>query len=237
MGRQNQGRLADRQVLMSKLDWNTPPKPVRAPLAGRYMRIEPLDPARHGHDLWSELHSASDVWTFMAYGPFPTRQSFDAFLEARARDDEALYFALIDGKNGRACGWLALMAIRPEHGVVEIGNIVFGPSVQRTRLTTEAVAVASNHVFELGYRRLEWKCDAANARSRAAALRFGFRYEGLFHQHMVVKGHNRDTAWYALLDSDWPMRRAQIEAWLDPANFDDNGGQIIPLVRNGQIGD
>jgi RimJ/RimL family protein N-acetyltransferase len=142
-----------------------------------------------------------------------------------------LFFAIVDRAQGMALGWLALMEMRPVHGVIEIGNIVFAPRLQKTRASTEAVFMAARHVFELGYRRLEWKCNAANLPSRRAAQRYGFAYEGLFRQHMVVKGRNRDTAWFALTDEDWPARQAALSAWLEAGNFDARGRQRSALER------
>jgi RimJ/RimL family protein N-acetyltransferase len=162
------------------------------------------------------------------------RALFDAAVAALAASDDPLFFAVVDRATGRCEGRQALLRIEPAHGVVELGHILWGPGIARSRAATEAFALTAGYVFDtLGYRRLEWKCDADNAASRQAAIRFGFAYEGRFRQHMVVKGRNRDTAWFALLDEEWPARREALEAWLAPSNFDDAGRQRTPLRRHG----
>ena len=203
------------------------PRPQRTTLEGRYARLEPLDPVRHGAD----LHAATFAPGFeerLRYLPAVPRQpdGYTAWLAATAAADDPLVFAVVDRASGRCGGRQALMRIVPEHGVIELGGILWGPAVARTRVATEAFALAAGHAFDaLGYRRFEWKCDAANAPSRRAAERFGFTYEGTFRQHMVMRGRNRDTAWYALLDHEWPALRAGLEAWLEPGNFDVDGRQ------------
>lgn len=153
------------------------------------------------------------------------------WIEAAATRDDPLFFAVVDRASGRAGGRQALMRVTPEHGVIEIGHILWGPAIGRTRIATDAFYLAARYVFdELGYRRLEWKCDDRNAPSKAAALRFGFRFEGVFRQHMWVKGASRDTAWFAMLDCEWPGRRAAFERWLDPANFDAVGREREKLA-------
>ncbi len=147
-----------------------------------------------------------------------------------AAADDPLLFAIVDRATGRAAGAAAYLRMAPAHGVIEIGHIWFGSSLQRTAAATEAIFLLARHAFDdLGHRRLEWKCDARNAWSRRAAERFGFTFEGVFRQHMIVKGANRDTAWYAILDGEWPLLRAGFERWLDPANFDDAGRQRTAL--------
>ena len=211
--------------------WQAPPPPERVTLSGALVDLVPLDAARHGASLWREVATSPDLWEFMTYGPFADEAAFTTFLAARACERDPLFFAILDRAKGEALGWLALMEIRPSHGVVEIGNILFGPRLQKTRAATEAIFLAAAHVFALGYRRLEWKCNAVNLRSRRAALRYGFTEEGVFRQHMVVKGRNRDTAWFALLDCDWPARHAAFSAWLDARNFDAQGRQLRALHR------
>ncbi|WP_245450084.1 GNAT family N-acetyltransferase [Chelatococcus asaccharovorans] len=204
--------------------------PARTVLPGRYCRLEPLEAARHAPDLWRALAGHDRLWDFLMQGPFADEADFTAYLAEREDRSEALFYIVVDAANGQAVGWASLMEIRPAHGVIEVGNVLFSPLLQRTPMATEAIALLAAYVFdELGYRRFEWKCNALNAASRRAAVRFGFTFEGIFRQHMIVKGKNRDTAWFAMLDSEWPARRATFAAWLDPANFDADGQQRIAL--------
>ncbi len=208
------------------------PRPERVTLEGRYCRLEPLEAARHGAALFdaSAATGAEARFRYMAEEP-PTPANFEAWLARAAHSSDPLFFGVVDRSNGRCEGRQALMRIVPEQGVIEVGSIVWGPSLARTRGATEALYLTTRYVFEeLGYRRLEWKCDALNEPSRRAALRFGFTFEGVFRQHMVVKGRNRDTAWFALLDRDWPERKAAFEAWLAPENFDEAGRQRTRLT-------
>ncbi len=212
-------------------------RPVQRPgavaLEGRFGRIEKLDPARHASDLWRAFGADERLWTYMFYGPFPDAGSFSIFLGKIATLEEQVYYAIVD-RDGRAAGWAALMEIRPQPRVIEVGSIVYGPALQRTALATEAQYLLARYAFEtLGYRRYEWKCDALNAPSRRAALRLGFAFEGIFRQHMIIKGRSRDTAWFAMLDSEWPRAKAAFERWLQPENFD-GGRQRRPLeaIRN-----
>ena len=210
--------------------WSERARPARATIAGTYGRLEPLDTAKHGHDLFAAVDGHDSVWTYLSYGPFANESAFISWLSGREELNDPLYWAVIDGASGKAVGVVTLMEIRPANGVVEIGHIFFAPVLQKTRAATEAVYLAMRHAFsELGYRRFEWKCDALNAPSRAAAIRFGFGFEGIFRQHMVVKGRNRDTAWYAITDKEWPVVKAGFEAWLKPENFDAAGHQKAAL--------
>jgi RimJ/RimL family protein N-acetyltransferase len=204
-------------------------RPDPATLQGRFGRLEKLAPA-HAAALWDAVKDAEHVWTYMpSYGPFPDAASFAGWVAKRAALDDPYSYAIV-GPEGRGVGIIALMAIRPEHRVVEVGNVVYAPAIQRTPLATEAQYLLARYVFEtLGYRRYEWKCDALNAASRRAALRFGFSFEGIFRQHMIGRGRNRDTAWYAMLDSEWPARKANFERWLKPDNFTADGRQIEGL--------
>jgi RimJ/RimL family protein N-acetyltransferase/ribosomal protein S18 acetylase RimI-like enzyme len=205
--------------------------PSRAVLEGRFGRLEPLDAARHGDSLWAAVAGHDGLWDYLPYGPFATSADFRSFLTQRAALDDPLIYAVVDRTSDRALGWLALMEIRPQHGVIEVGHVLFSPSLQRTPIATEAVALLAGYVFDdLGYRRFEWKCNALNAPSWRAALRLGFALEGIFRQHMIVKGHNRDTAWFSMLDGEWPARRAAFAQWLDPANFDADGRQKTSLA-------
>jgi RimJ/RimL family protein N-acetyltransferase len=208
-------------------------RPGAVALEGRFGRIEKLDPARHASDLWRAFGADERLWTYMFYGPFPDAGSFSIFLGKIATLEEQVYYAIVD-RDGRAAGWAALMEIRPQARVIEVGSIVYGPALQRTALATEAQYLLARYAFEtLGYRRYEWKCDALNAPSRRAALRLGFAFEGIFRQHMIIKGRSRDTAWFAMLDSEWPRAKAAFERWLQPENFD-GGRQRRPLeaIRN-----
>ena len=210
--------------------------PQRVPLPGESVRVEPLDPRLHGDELFASAQGADETWFYLPYGPFASKGEFGAWLEQHAATQDPLAFAIIDRAAGAARGIATLMSIVPEHGVIEIGHIWLSPHLQRTRQATEAIFVMSRYAFdELGNRRLEWKCDAANAPSRRAAERFGFVFEGVFRQHRIVKGRNRDTAWYSIIDGEWPSRRAAFEAWLLPRNFDPAGQQLRSLaeIRSG----
>ncbi len=215
------------------LDWQPANPPRRSTLAGSAVRLEPLDPGHHAESLFAASHgpgSDPHLWDYMSVGPFGDLGQFGGWLRASAESPDPLYFAIVDSRSGSPSGMASYMRITPGHGVIEIGNIWFGHSLQRTRQPTEAIFLLARHVFDdLGYRRLEWKCDALNERSRRAAERFGFTYEGLFRQHMVIKGRNRDTAWFAMLDHEWPVIRTAFERWLAPGNFDEEGTQLDSL--------
>lgn len=205
--------------------------PQREPLDGDTVRLEPLDPTRHAQELFAASAGADSTWDYLPYGPFRSRGEFMRWLESRAPVDDPLTFTIIDRSAGAARGLTSLMRIVPEHGVIEVGHIWLSPSLQRTRQATDALYVQARYVFdELGYRRFEWKCDSRNEPSKRAAHRFGFVFEGIFRQHMVVKGRNRDTAWYSITDGEWPVRRAAFEAWLAPDNFDADGRQRRSLA-------
>ena len=166
------------------------------------------------------------LWTYMFDGPFGDRGVFAEAMEKRQASDDPLLFAIEEVENNRAVGIASYMRIEPAHRVIEVGGIVFSPELQRKPGATEAMYLMARHVFEdLGYRRYEWKCDALNAPSRRAALRLGFTFEGIFRAHMIIKGRNRDTAWFSITDSEWPARKAAFEAWLAPSNFDSHGKQ------------
>ena len=196
------------------------------------MRLVPLDAARHSDALWRGAGGAGNesLWRYMGDGPFPDRAAFDAHLRAKAASDDPLFHAIVDRASGRALGYAALMRIEPKHRVIEVGNIVYTQALQRTRGATEAMVLLARYAFEdLGYRRYEWKCDALNEPSRRAALRLGFSFEGVFRQHMMIKGRNRDTAWFSMLDSEWPLRKQEFERWRAPSNFDPEGRQKTSL--------
>jgi RimJ/RimL family protein N-acetyltransferase len=199
--------------------------PATVTLRGRIGSVERLSPGRHRAALWMALRGHDALWTYLPPGPFSDPAEFDAYIAACEDNKERIFYAVVDD-GGRAVGILSLMEIRPAMRVVEVGNIVYSPALQRTPLATEAQYLIARYAFEtLGYRRYEWKCNALNAASRRAAERFGFTYEGLFRQHMIVKGHSRDTAWFSMLDGEWPARKAAFERWLAPENFDRDGRQ------------
>ena len=202
-------------------------------MTGAYVRLEPVDAAEHASSLYALAHARpkdETLWTYLAYGPFPDQGAFERWLAERARSEDPLFFSLVERTSGQAAGMASYLNIVPAHGCIEIGHIWFAPPLQKSRAATEAIFLLARHVFdELGYRRLEWKCDALNQPSMRAARRFGFTYEGTFRQHMVVKGRNRDTAWFALLDREWPAVRSAFERWLAPANFDAAGRQRTAL--------
>ncbi|WP_309085147.1 GNAT family protein [Chelativorans sp.] len=212
--------------------WTARPEPARAPLEGRYVRLEPLDPKRHGDGLFaaSSVPDAGQRFRFLSDYPPETREAFQPWVEKAAASPDPLFFAVIDAASGEIGGRQALLRIDAANGVAEIGHIYWGPGIARTPLATEALFLFARHVFDdLGYRRFEWKCNDRNEPSKRSALRFGFRFEGIFRQHMVVKGENRDTAWYAMLDHEWPAIRRAMELWLAPENFDSNGRQLQRL--------
>ena len=208
----------------------TPAKrPGLVTLEGRYGRLEKLG-AGHTSDLWHAFEGYDQVWTYISTdGPFKTRDDFAAFLVMRAATSDPYAYAIVE-PDGRAVGYFTLMEIRPDARVIEVGHVLYSPQLQRTRLGTEAQYLLARYAFEtLGYRRYEWKCNALNAASRRAALRFGFTYEGTFRQHLIAKGRNRDNAWFSMLDGEWPARKLAFENWLAPENFDSNGKQRVSL--------
>jgi RimJ/RimL family protein N-acetyltransferase len=203
--------------------------PDLRPLHGRWMRLDPLSLAHHGVALWNSFAGqdpGGDIWTYMPYGPFADEAGFLDWLKAREAARDPWFYTFVKRDTGEALGMGAFMRFDAPNGAIEIGNIWMAPALQRTREATEAIYLMMRHCFDdLGVRRLEWKCDALNAPSRKAAARFGFEFEGLFRQHYIIKGRNRDTAWFAMIDKDWPRARAGFEAWLDEGNFDEAGRQ------------
>jgi RimJ/RimL family protein N-acetyltransferase len=206
------------------------PRPGPVTLKGRYGRIEKLRP-EHAGDLWRVFEGHDQLWTYIgANGPFANAADFTSYIAMRAAADDPYAYAIIDPAD-RPVGLFTLLRIVPEMRVIEVGHVLYSPALQRTPLGTEAQYLLARYVFEeLGYRRYEWKCDALNAPSRRAALRYGFVYEGIFRQYMIVKGRNRDNAWYSMIDSEWPERRKSFERWLAPENFDKDGRQKISLA-------
>jgi len=208
------------------------PRPGPVTLKGRYGRLEKLRPD-HAADLWTAFAGHDRVWTYISTdGPFATFEEFAPFIAMRAAAEDPYGYAIVDLAD-RAVGYLTLLRIVPQHRVIEVGHVLYSPALQRTRLGTETQYLLARYVFEtLGYRRYEWKCDALNAASRRAALRYGFVYEGTFRQFMINKeGRNRDNAWFSILDSEWPARRANFEKWLRPENFDSEGRQKVSLAE------
>jgi RimJ/RimL family protein N-acetyltransferase len=211
--------------------WKGVERPPRSAMIGRYCRLEPIDPARHAEDLYraSALDSSHRNFTYLLSGPFASFDAYRQWMESSCLGDDPLFHAIIDADTGKAAGVAAYMRIDQKNGTIEIGNINYSPLLQRRPAATEAMYLMMKRVFELGYRRYEWKCDTQNAPSRAAAQRLGFSYEGIFRQAVVYKGRSRDTAWYSVIDSEWPALERAFQRWLDPANFDDRGNQRVRL--------
>jgi RimJ/RimL family protein N-acetyltransferase len=209
--------------------WTPAGLPTRGTLHGARVRLEPLDAARHAADLFAASHGPGAdprLWDFLPYGPFADAAAFAAWAAEREASEDPRFFAVVRQDDARAAGVVSFLRMDQANGVIEIGHIWFGAALQRTAAATETIHLLARHAFDdLGHRRFEWKCDAANARSQAAARRFGFTYEGTFRQHMIVKGRNRDTAWFSILDGEWPAIDAAFGAWLDPANFTADGAQ------------
>ncbi len=209
-------------------NWIPRPRPPKTPIEGRLCRIEPLDPDRHCQQLFAadQLDSAGANWTYLAHEPIQDELRYRTHIEEIASSGDPLFHAIIDRATGAAVGIASYLRIDPANGVIEVGHIRYSPKLQRTPAATEAMFLMMGRVFaELGYRRYEWKCDSLNAPSRAAAARLGFQFEGVFRQALIYKGRNRDTAWFSIIDSEWPALKAAYETWLDPANFNADGSQ------------
>jgi RimJ/RimL family protein N-acetyltransferase len=215
-----------------RVDGSPARRPGPTTLPGRVVTLAPLDPRTHGDALYEGMsrEGGDRLWQYLFEGPFTDRPAFDTHLQRIAASEDPLFVAILDNASGTAVGYASYMRIEPVHRVIEVGSILYTPRLQQTTLATEAMYLMARHVFDdLGYRRYEWKCNALNAPSRRAALRFGFTFEGIFRQHMIVKGRNRDTAWFSMLDSEWPVRKANFERWLDPSNFGAEGRQKVAL--------
>ena len=223
----------DLPVGFSLPDWKPPDPPSRQPMVGRTCRLEVLDPERHAGDLY--LANAEDrenrIWVYLPYGPFASEAAYRKWADEVCAVNDPIFFAIVDAQTDKPTGVASYLRITPASGSIEVGHINYSPRLQRTPAATEAMYLMMKRVFEAGYRRYEWKCDALNARSRAAALRLGFSYEGVFRQATVYKGRNRDTAWYAMIDSEWPALEAAYTRWLDPLNFDSDGRQRVGLTE------
>ena len=214
------------------LNWQPREWPPSTPMNGRYAKLDPIIDERYFDDLWIAYSTDQEgaIWNYLPYGPFADKESFLLFARATYLGKDPMFHALIDENTKKAVGVASLMRINADHGVIEVGHICYSPIVQRTAMTTEAMYLFGCRVFdEMGYRRFEWKCDAANKPSCQAAERFGFSFEGKFRQALVVKDKNRDTAWYSIIDSEWPGLKAGYEAWLSETNFDNDGQQIRSL--------
>ena len=211
--------------------WAAPPVPAFRTVSGTLVRLERLDPAAHAAGLYApeDMGKSSPSWTYMAYGPFGSLAEYEAWVETASAKSDPQFFAIIGQESGRPLGVCSYLRIDPAAGSIEIGHIWMSARLQRTAMATEAMYLMMREAFALGYRRYEWKCDALNAPSQKAAARLGFTYEGTFRQATHYKGRNRDTAWYAITDAEWPLCRLALEAWLDAANFDDAGRQRRPL--------
>ncbi len=217
--------------------WQSATLPDTRTLSGRFIRLEKLNVAHHAEGLWMALqgpNADAKLWDYLAVGPFTERSAFEDYLAGLETSTDPWFYTVIDQQTDALHGFLALMSIVPGHGRTEIGHVTFGASMQRTPKSTEAIFLLARESFALGNRRLEWKCNAENARSMRAAERFGFSFEGTFRQHMVVKGKNRDTAWFSVLDSEWPELEKAFAAWLAVDNF--SGGQQIKTLEQLRLG-
>lgn len=212
-------------------DWTPPDFPERRSLVGRYVNVVPIDAEAHAADLFAA--NSEDVdgknWTYLPYGPITDPDEYRAWIETYCTGDDPMFFTVVPKSTGKAAGIASYLRIKPECGSIEVGHIHFSPSLQRTAAATEAMFLMMQYAFELGYRRYEWKCDALNGPSCAAAERLGLSFEGIFRQATVYKGRNRDTAWYAAIDSEWPALQAAYQLWLRPGNFDRAGRQLQSL--------
>jgi RimJ/RimL family protein N-acetyltransferase len=209
-------------------------RPERIAMEGAYVMVAPLDPAQHGDALWQGAGGIGhqDLWRYLHSGPFPERGAFDEYLNTRAVSEDPMYFALVDRATGLATGHASYMRIDPPERVIEVGGILYTAALQKTRAATEAMYLMARYAFEdLGYRRYEWKCNVLNDASQSAARRLGFSFEGVFRQHMIVKGRSRDTAWFSMLDREWPERKQEFERWLAAENFDGMGRQKTRLAH------
>lgn len=214
-------------------NWTARAPIKREPMEGRFVRLEPLSADRHGADLFaaSSVTDAAERFRYLAEYPPVSLKEFRLWLEKAEDSRDPLYFAVIDKKSGKVAGRQTFLRTDAANGVTEIGHIYWGPLISQTPATTEALYLFARHAFDdLGYRRFEWKCNNENEPSKRAALRYGFQFEGVFRKHLVIKGKNRDTAWYAMTDDDWKIAKPAFEAWLDPSNFDDSGKQIRTLA-------
>jgi RimJ/RimL family protein N-acetyltransferase len=229
----------DLPLIDATFDSSPAPLPQLVTLEGRLVNVMPLDPLAHAASLYAGTHGEDRdaIWRFMADGPFPNLAGFESSLRIKAASQDPLFYTILDRATGAAAGYASYMRIKPAHRVIEVGSIVFTRALQKTAGATEAMYLMARYAFEqLGYRRYEWKCNALHSGSMRAAARLGFRFEGIFRQHMIIKGLNRDTAWFAMLDHEWPARKANLERWLNASNFDAAGKQVVSLsALNGVV--
>ncbi len=213
-------------------DWKPPQAPPRDPIVGQFCSVEPLDPDRHATDLYNAnaMDKEGSIWTYLPYGPFESFENYLAWLDDYCLGSDPLFHAVIDNSTGKAVGAASYLRINAASGSIEVGHINYSPLLQRTPAASEAMYLLMKRAFELGYRRYEWKCDALNAKSRAAAQRLGMSFEGVFRQATIYKGRNRDTAWYAAIDQEWPVLEQAFLRWLAPTNFDKHGQQRSRLT-------
>ena len=212
------------------LNWKPVPPIAPVALRGRTVTLEPLSAGHHAEALWQAVQGHDELWDWLFDGPYANEAALRQAIEQKQAGTTAVFLAIVPVEPGHAAGYASFMRMEPAHGVVEVGNILLSPVLQRTTAATEAMYLMARHVFDdLGYRRYEWKCNAQNDPSRRAAQRLGFTYEGIFRQHLVVKDRNRDTAWFSMLDHEWPTRKRAFESWLAPENFDETGRQLRPL--------
>lgn len=221
--------MTDRRYGEPVPGWTPPPPPGPTVLEGRWARLERLDPERHAAEVHAANRADDSIWDWMAHGPFRSEAEWRSWAEGAAAKEDPFFYAIRDRGTGRAAGVASFLRIAPEAGSIEVGSIAFAPALQRTRAATEAMALMMGWAFGAGYRRYEWKCDALNLPSRRAAQRLGLSWEGVFRQAAVVKGRNRDTAWFAAIDGEWPRLRDAFAAWLSPGNFDAEGRQRVAL--------
>ena len=210
-------------------------RPAPREMVGTYVRLEPLDAEQHSDALWNAYRGHDDLWTYMPQGPFSSAADYRTWVEQWQHLDDPMFFAIVDAESGKPQGVASYLRIDPSARSIEVGWITFAPILQGTRRATEAMHLMMANAFDLGYRRYEWKCNALNEASMRAARRLGMTYEGTFRQATVVKGRNRDTAWFSLLDSEWPDVRREMERWLARENFDDEGRQMTPLAAKPQF--
>ena len=214
-------------------DWKPAVRPTPKVLSGRFCRLEPLNSAQHAADLFAAntIDSAGRNWTYLPYGPFDSLAAYGRWVEQVSTSQDPLFFAIVSQETGKAVGVASYLRIDPANGSIEVGHINFSPLLQRTPAATEAMWLMMREAFALGFRRYEWKCDALNQPSRSAAQRFGLSFEGIFRQAAVIKGRNRDTAWYATVDQEWPALDVAFQRWLAPANFDGHLRQAVSLAN------
>lgn len=222
-------------------DWKAPPRPARDVLTGRFCRLEPLQAGRHASDLFEadKRDVEGGSWTYLPYGPFESLEDYLVWMRGSSTGDDPLFFAIVDNRSDRAVGVASYLRINPAAGSIEVGHIHYSPELQRNPAATEAMFLMMKNAFDIGYRRYEWKCDALNAASRSAAQRLGFTYEGVFRQATIYRQRNRDTAWFAVIDAEWPALCAAFSQWLAAENFDEHGQQqtrLSELTRSALAG-